>query len=152
MPLKTRHMWPKDLSSHMFGRLTAISATDKKAKDQSRLWECRCECGTVLLVKRNSLIRNNTRSCGCLARELNIQKCLRRTIHGHGRRIGDSPTYRSWRGMVERCSRRQQNLNNSRSLRLMNLDGDPISLGEIADYLAIHTSAFYKLFRPVLRA
>jgi hypothetical protein len=32
-------------------------------------WECQCQCGTVRPVPENALIREQSRSCGCLKRE-----------------------------------------------------------------------------------
>ena len=28
-------------------------------------WICKCECGSIISVKGNNLISNNTQSCGC---------------------------------------------------------------------------------------
>lgn len=96
---------PLDFRGRRFGRLIAIEPTDRKTEWQSRIWRCLCDCGTEHFVSRASLQSGNTRSCGCFAREVNIQKCLARTIHGHGRRSGESRTHQSWRGMVERCTK-----------------------------------------------
>ena len=197
---------PLEFRGRRFGRLIAIAPTEQTTIGQSRIWRCLCDCGKEHLVSRASLQGNNTRSCGCLAREINIQKCLARTVHGHGRRSGESATHRTWRGMVERCTKashssfrryggrgirvcerwltfdkfladmgerpegttldridnegdysalncrwsslRIQQLNSSRSLRLLDIDDKPISLRELADQLAVPWGPFYKLFRP----
>ena len=43
------------------------------------------------------------RSCGCLARETNIAKCLSRMKHGHSREPRKSPTYNSYLCAKKRC-------------------------------------------------
>jgi hypothetical protein len=50
-----------------FGRLTTISY--KKGR-----WFCLCECGDHTEVKTENLTSQNTRSCGCLNREIASQK------------------------------------------------------------------------------
>lgn len=55
----------RDLTGMKFGRLTAIRATGKREKKYV-VWECRCDCGNIVLVRSGSLINGNTQSCGCL--------------------------------------------------------------------------------------
>jgi hypothetical protein len=72
-----------------FGRLTVVS------KDYSRgslHWLCRCSCGKMALCVASNLRTGNTRSCGCLKREL-------QTSHGGA----DSKLYRVWNCMNQRC-------------------------------------------------
>lgn len=57
-----------DLAGQRFGRLTAI---EHGPNDGVRVqWVCRCGCGQEVLVSTNSLRTGNTRSCGCLRRDL----------------------------------------------------------------------------------
>lgn len=53
-----------DLTGQRFGRLTVISYVS-----QSR-WLCQCDCGQQTTVKSQAMRRGDTRSCGCLAREM----------------------------------------------------------------------------------
>lgn len=53
-----------DLVGMRFGRLTVLKALPK-CDDYSRLWECRCDCGAVHIVRGASLRRGLTKSCGC---------------------------------------------------------------------------------------
>lgn len=79
-----------------FGRLTVIGALGKRR-------ECRCDCGKVITVGRTSaLTSGNTRSCGCLRREV-----LSELWRTHGATVGRSYTraYTSWQGMIDRCTR-----------------------------------------------
>jgi hypothetical protein len=66
----------KDLSGQKFTRLTVIKRShERKIKGRTRIyWLCRCECGKETVVGRDSLISENTRSCGCLQREI-TQRC-----------------------------------------------------------------------------
>ena len=85
----------KQLAGRKFGRLTAISSTGSSQRKR-RLWECKCECGNTILVESTSLLQGNTRSCGCLQKEMRVSA---NTDHGWcGTRL-----YRIWKGMKARC-------------------------------------------------
>lgn len=77
-----------------FGRLTVMRI------DRSR-WLCRCDCGNQCSVAYGALKRGNNRSCGCYHRERLISD---NTKHGHS----NSRTYHSWRAMMNRCYRVNQ--------------------------------------------
>lgn len=101
----------RDLTGTTHGRLTvtSVSGTRKTPNGSSRLmWNCTCSCGTEVEVWSVSLINGVTRSCGCLARELSS---LNHSTHGQRH----SPTYTTWRGMMDRC----RNPNNPRSANYM---------------------------------
>lgn len=63
----------KDLTGKRFGNLTAIeegephytSGGHKKIK-----WVCRCDCGKTISVPAGNLNSGNTKSCGCLQKEM----------------------------------------------------------------------------------
>lgn len=63
----------------------------------SAMWRCDCECGKTITVRAGSLIRGNTRSCGCY--QIAQTKQSNTTHGGCG-----SPTYRVWHGMIQRCT------------------------------------------------
>ena len=48
-----------------FGKLLAIEPTEKRDNAGHVLWKCICDCGTECLVSSNSLLTQNTTSCGC---------------------------------------------------------------------------------------
>lgn len=58
-----------DLTGRTFGRLTVVSFSHKN-KTGSAYWLCRCECGKLVTVQGGSLCNGNSKSCGCLGREL----------------------------------------------------------------------------------
>lgn len=40
----------KDISNQKFYRLTALYPTEKRDKDRSVIWHCKCECGNEVDV------------------------------------------------------------------------------------------------------
>ena len=58
-----------DLTGQRFGRLTVIQETDHRNQTNCKMWECRCECGSLHLVSAWNLRSGKTKSCGCLQRE-----------------------------------------------------------------------------------
>lgn len=76
-----------------FGRLKVLSIESRKNKGVL----CQCDCGTVQKYAGGNLKSGTSRSCGCLQRELLVK---RSTTHG----MTNTPTFKSWSSMVERCS------------------------------------------------
>jgi len=58
-----------DITGRVFGRLTAVEPTDKK-DNGSVVWKCVCVCGKFTLVSVRSLSSGNTKSCGCLRKDI----------------------------------------------------------------------------------
>lgn len=56
-----------DISGQKFGRLTAVKWCG------GSYWECLCDCGNPCVSLASSLKNGNTRSCGCLAKEVRRQ-------------------------------------------------------------------------------
>lgn len=84
-----------DRTGRKYCRLTVLSEAGKNKRGDA-LWNCLCSCGNELIVCGHSLHSRNTRSCGCLARELTIK---RKTIHG----LKKHPLYSIWYDMRRRC-------------------------------------------------
>lgn len=89
-----------------FGRLVVIgfAPSRPRPRDESgkykkpvAYWECQCDCGKIVAIKRKKLRGGNTRSCGCLKTE--IIKAGTNTKHGMSR----YSEYKSWHGMMVRC-------------------------------------------------
>lgn len=57
-----------DITGKRFGRLEALAPTEQRIGG-SVIWRCRCDCGKETMVSYNSLVSENTKSCGCLSRE-----------------------------------------------------------------------------------
>lgn len=58
----------KDITGQKFGRLTAIKPLSER-KNNSIVWECKCDCGNIINVDQKSLSTHSTKSCGCLKKE-----------------------------------------------------------------------------------
>lgn len=55
-----------DLIGEKFGRLTVINKTEERASDDTVIWECICECGSIVKRSTANLTRKNReQSCGC---------------------------------------------------------------------------------------
>lgn len=83
-----------DLTGQTFDRLTVIRLdhTNRRA-----FWLCQCSCGKTTVVATAFLRNGHTSSCGCKTR---FQK-----KHGHTHNHRGTPTYKSWRAMIQRCYR-----------------------------------------------
>ena len=78
-----------------YGRLVVIQRNGRECV-------CACDCGETFTADRGNIARGRTRSCGCLARERTIERNRRSAKHGHAARA--SPEYRTWTGMIQRCT------------------------------------------------
>lgn len=60
-----------DLTGQRFGRLTVIKSTNQKYKNTSWIgWECKCDCGNIVVVAGTNLKNGTTTSCGCYSKEI----------------------------------------------------------------------------------
>lgn len=88
----------KDLAGRKFGRWKVVKYVGNvpgiKTKRPSKRYLCRCECGTIRLVLRSTLLSLLPGSCGC----------SRVGLCSHG--FSGSPTYSSWSAMMNRCFRK----------------------------------------------
>ena len=82
-----------DITGQKFGRLIVLSDTGKKSGSH-RIWLCRCVCGKLTEVRIDKLRAGNTKSCGCLKKEIK-----------HGDSCGGkmSRLYGIWDSMKQRC-------------------------------------------------
>lgn len=94
----------KDVSGTRFGRLIVLRLAGfrrSKLRPIFRMpvWLCRCDCGNHVKVSISSLVSRNTRSCGCLQKEI---AGSRFRTHGlKGKEV--HPLYYRWYGMIQRC-------------------------------------------------
>ena len=58
-----------NLQGQKFGRLTVKEKTEKRS-GRHIVWRCQCDCGTIIEVSSNQLLRNKTQSCGCYHKEI----------------------------------------------------------------------------------
>jgi hypothetical protein len=92
-----------DLTGKRFGRLTVLWPAGRGRRRQI-YWAVQCDCGEVRALRSWELHSGNTRSCGCLLRELAaIRLRLQATTHGHRRMRLSTPEYNSWVSAKVRC-------------------------------------------------
>ncbi len=82
-----------NISNKKFGRLTAISFSH--IFKGRHYWNCLCNCGKKVTIQKNNLLRENTKSCGCLQKET-VSSLF--TKHG----MSKTPIYYSWLSMIQR--------------------------------------------------
>ncbi len=58
----------KNVAGQRFGRLLVSELT--RREDSKPVWICQCDCGNTTKVQTALLTGGNTRSCGCLKREI----------------------------------------------------------------------------------
>jgi hypothetical protein len=73
-----------------------------KPRNNSRYFECECDCGNIKSVKLGLITNGQSKSCGCLITD--TQKLIRTTHGMYGTR-----EYKSWQSMKERCSNPKNN-------------------------------------------
>lgn len=89
-----------DLIGQRFGRLTVkeFSHVDKLRNTH---WKCVCDCGNGVTVYGYSLMRGDTKSCGCYRVE---QSTERQTTHGQSAKGKPTKAYVAWISMHSRCN------------------------------------------------
>lgn len=61
----------KDISGQRFGKVIALKIVGTHPTCQSKMWECKCDCGKIFSTLGVSLRKGETKSCGCLKKEIN---------------------------------------------------------------------------------
>lgn len=84
-----------DLTGEHFGRWTVIEYAGRGNHGEVQ-YKCRCDCGTERVLRRTSLTSGNSKSCGCLSRDVAKE---RSTTHGDSK----IRLYRIWAGIIQRC-------------------------------------------------
>jgi len=88
-----------DLLGQRFERLAVISQ-HTSTKGGNTKWLCLCDCGVQKAVLGIHLRNKNTRSCGCLQREVASIKCVPSLEKGYTK----MPEYSIWVGIIKRCT------------------------------------------------
>jgi hypothetical protein len=90
-----------NISGQKFERLLAIEPIrgGKKIK-----WRCLCDCGNERLIDGAKLRNGESRSCGCLQKELQSSRIAQSNLrHGHNKKGQQTKTHKSWVAMLHRC-------------------------------------------------
>lgn len=86
-----------DLTGKRFNRLFIVGRIYPNNKNNNTMWKCRCDCGNYIIVCGSDIIRDHTKSCGCLK----IEKAKLINMR-HGRSL--SSIYEIWHSMIQRCN------------------------------------------------
>lgn len=91
-----------DITGQRFGRLTAIKRDGTKYGQSA--WICKCDCGNEKTIALQHL-KNGTKSCGCLTREVAPERGRKSCIGDRTRKHGDFGTklYMVWAAIKRRC-------------------------------------------------
>jgi len=92
-----RTMNEKKMINNKFGRLTVLKFAGKSKGNL--LYECRCDCGNIVIKRGSHLRRHEVKSCGCFRKDKAYENIGRPKTHGQSK----TPTYRSWTAMKFRC-------------------------------------------------
>lgn len=84
-----------DLTGKRFGKLTAVKKTRNKAKEVC--WECKCDCGNILIIRVYDILNAHTKSCGCLKEYTIKTASVTHGLYGH-------PFYLIWSHIIQRCT------------------------------------------------
>lgn len=87
------HKSTKNLIGRKFGHLTPFGHA---GSSDGAFWLCRCDCGTFVVVRANSLVMSHSTTCGC---HLDAKYSSHRKTHGRSK----TRAYRIWSGMYTRC-------------------------------------------------
>jgi hypothetical protein len=92
-----------DLIGQVFGRLTVVKEADPYVRTngkKERKWLCQCSCNNIKEVLSHHLTGGNTKSCGCLKKEIISNRNFK---HGCALRKNETKEYRAFRTMKARC-------------------------------------------------
>ena len=96
-------MKASDLTGKRFGRLIVIERAENYISPQGQArkrWLCKCDCGNDVIVPASALINGESKSCGCLQKEI-----AKNTFTQHGK--WGSRLHRIWASMKTRCYNRK---------------------------------------------
>jgi len=106
-----------DITGQRFGRLKAVKFVEKRIRSKKDphhydyYWLFRCDCGRKVTINKRSVIRKNTRSCGCYNLEILKRGGRYNNNYRHG--MKNSAFYQVWLNMKTRiqypCSNSYKN-------------------------------------------
>lgn len=86
-----------DLVGKRFGKLVVVGRDYSYISNKHTKWLCKCDCGNIKSVFRNSLIGGRTNSCGC--EQYKGKNGINKT---HG--LSKERIYHEWTSMKGRCA------------------------------------------------
>lgn len=88
-----------DLTGQQFERLTVIKRVGTERGHA--LWLCKCSCGNETNVISSLLNNGNTKSCGCIHKQLLAERNKMSAKHGYSDK---ERLYSIWHAMRQRCN------------------------------------------------
>lgn len=85
----------KDITGQQFGRLTVLYRLHNNHKKDA-YWLCVCDCGNLKEVRLDHLQNGNSKSCGCLAKEITSKRSVKH-------KQCNTRLYKIWGSMKRRC-------------------------------------------------
>jgi len=90
----------KSWKGERFGRILVLSESIRRAGTKRYEVTVQCDCGRQFVTRLDHIQSGNTTSCGCWSPE-RLQAAGWESTHGKS----DTPEYKSWQGMLDRCLR-----------------------------------------------
>jgi hypothetical protein len=88
-----------NLKGQKFGRWLVLSRAENNKHSQPQ-WLCKCVCANERVVPAKSLRGGDSKSCGCLNKDVHRRVCIKRnTTHG----LSNNRVYNIWVNMRQRC-------------------------------------------------
>lgn len=85
-----------NLSGQKFSYLTVVEHAGRNHIGK-HTYLCRCDCGKTIVLRGEDVKSGNTKSCGCMRRQMTIDKNFK---HGFSK----TPMYNVWCALKERCT------------------------------------------------
>ena len=82
-----------DVTGQKINRLTFIKHIEGSK------WLCKCDCGEEKILTKCDVLSGNTKSCGCLNKELATDRCKSLAKHN----MCKTKEFGAWKSMKERC-------------------------------------------------
>lgn len=92
MPIRKRR---PITAGQRYGRLVAVRHTGKLTKSRSAIWQFQCDCGRTKVASASKVRCGDTKSCGCLYRERQMQPGEQNGRLVAVRRIGTNKWHRA---------------------------------------------------------
>ncbi len=94
--MATQYTYPKITPGQSFDHWTVISEATRDKHSNMR-WFCRCACGKEHVVLAFTLLTGVSKSCGCLARQLRVERAAKH-------HMANTDVYHVWEAMVQRVT------------------------------------------------
>ncbi len=88
----------KNMAGIKMGRLEVVEQAATVA-GIGTYWLCKCSCGKLCEVLGISIRKGNTKSCGCIKKEMDAEKMRKTRTHG----MSKTPIYYTWLNIRNRC-------------------------------------------------